>query len=68
MKILNLKFIAKDFDNITTVNPKINQKYTSNHYSDFLVDKNETGFDKLKLEILNLKYVAKILIHSEIYK
>ena len=60
--------MAKDFDNITTVNPKINQKYTSNHYSDFLVDKNETGFDKLKLEILNLIYVAKILIHSEIYK
>ena len=70
LKVKNskLEICGKDFDNITTVNPKINQKYTSNHYSDFLVDKNETGFDKLKLEILNLKYVAKILIHSEIYK
>ena len=59
MKILNLKFIAKDFDNITTVNTKINQKYTSNHYSDFLVDKNETGFDKLKVRNSKLEICGK---------
>ena len=36
--------MAKDFDNITTVNPKKIQKYKNNQPSDYLVDKNETDF------------------------
>ena len=38
-----------NFDNITTVNPKIIQKYTNFHPSDHLVDKNETDFENLKV-------------------
>ena len=47
--ILSLKFVAKDFDNITTVNPKIIQKYTNNHPSDYLMDENDTDFENLKI-------------------
>ena len=32
-------------DNITTVNPKIIQKYTNNHPSDYLVSETETDFE-----------------------
>ena len=41
--------MAKDFDNIAEVNTKIIQKYTNNHPSDYLVDKNETDFENLKV-------------------
>ena len=37
-------------DNITTVNPKIIQKYTNYHPSDYLVDKIETDFENLKVK------------------
>ena len=59
LKILNLKFVAKDFDNITTVNPKIIQIYTNNHPSDYLVDKNETDFENLKVKNSKLEICGK---------
>ena len=43
LKVKNskLEICGKEFDKITTRNPKIIQKYTNNHPSDYLVDKNE---------------------------
>ena len=63
MKVENskLEIFGKDFDNITAVNPKIIRKYTNDHPSDYLVDKNETDFENMKVKILNLKFVARIL-------
>ena len=51
--------MAKDFDNITTVNPKIIQIYTNNHPSDYLVDKNETDFENLKVKNSKLEIYGK---------
>ena len=51
--------MAKDFDNITTVNPKIIQKYTNNHHSDYLVYDNETDFEKLKVIDSKLEICGK---------
>ena len=51
--------MAKDYDNITTVNPKIIQKYTNNHPSDYLVDKNETDFENLKVKNSKLEICGK---------
>ena len=51
MKVKNskLEICGKNYDNITTVNPKIIQKYTDNHHSGYLVDKSETDFENLKV-------------------
>ena len=54
-----MKFIAKDFDNITTVNPKTIQKYTNKHPSDYLVDYKDTDFDKLKVRNSKLEICGK---------
>ena len=51
--------MAKDFDNITTVNPKIIQKYTNNHPSDYLVDKIERDFENLKVKNSKLEIYGK---------
>ena len=51
--------MAKDFDNITAVNPKIIRKCTNNYPSDYLMEENETNFKILRLKILNLKFVTK---------
>ena len=51
--------MAKDFDNITAVNPKIIQIYTNNHPSDYLVDKNETDFENLKVKNSKLEICGK---------
>ena len=47
LKVKNSKLVifGNDFDNITTVNPKIIQKYTNIHPSDYLVEENETDFE-----------------------
>ena len=61
LKVKNskLEIFGKDFDNITTVNPKIIRKYTNNHHCDYLVDKNETDFENLKVENSKLEICGK---------
>ena len=51
--------MAKDFDNITAVNSKIILKYTNNHPSDYLVYKNVTDFENLKVENSKLQICGK---------
>ena len=51
--------MAKDFDNITAVNPKIMQKYTDSHPSDYLVDKIETYFENVKVKNFKLQIYDK---------
>ena len=51
--------MTKDFDNITAVNPKIIQKYTNNHPSDYLVYENETDFENLKVKDSKLEICGK---------
>ena len=58
MKILKLKS-CKNFDNITTVNSKIIQKYTNNHPNDYVMDKNETDFENLEVKNSKLEIYGK---------
>ena len=44
-----MKFVAKDFYKITIVNPKIIQRYTKNHPSDYIVDKLKVNNSKLEI-------------------
>ena len=61
LKVKNskLEICGKEFDKITTRNPKIIQKYTNNHPSDYLVYENETDFENLKVKDSKLEICGK---------